>query len=79
MIKNPVKKVDVKIVTTWKQYFKWLLRPTLKTEKQFRTEAIAIEKGKCRNLNKPIYIGTSILSEEVTKGLFSVKLQSKTF
>ena len=56
-----------------------MLRPTLKTEKQFRTEAIAIEKGKCRNLNKPIYIGKSILSKEVTKGLFSVKFQSKTF
>ena len=31
-------------------------------EKQLRNEAIAIEKEKCiKNLNKPIYVGASIL------------------
>ena len=45
-----------------KQYLKWSLRPISKREKQFRNEAIAIEKEKCGiSLNKLIYIGTSIL------------------
>ena len=72
-------KVDVKILTPRKQYFKWLLRPAFKIEKQFRTETIAIEKGKCRNLIKGINIGTSILSKEITKSPFNVNFQFKTF
>ena len=51
LIKNPVNKIDVKIMTTRKQYFKYSLRPTFKIEKQLCTEALAIAKGKCRNLN----------------------------
>ena len=39
-----MKKVDVKIVTTRKQYIKWTFRPTFKREKQFRNGALAIEK-----------------------------------
>ena len=54
-------KVDVKIVTTRKQYLKGLFRLTFKKEKGFRNVAIAIKKEKCRiNLNKPIYTGISI-------------------
>ena len=53
--------VDVKIVTTRKQYFKWSFRLTSKRE-DFCNEAMAIEEEKCRiNLNKPTYIGTNIL------------------
>ena len=37
-------------------------RPTFEREKRFSNRAIAIKKEKCRiNLNKPTYIGTSIL------------------
>ena len=55
-------KVDIKILTTRKQYLKWSLKPTFKREKQFRNGAIVIKKEKCRiNLNKLIYIGASIL------------------
>ena len=54
--------VDVKVLTTRKQYLKQSFIPTFKREKQFLNEAIAIKKVKCKiNLNKPIYIGTSIL------------------
>ena len=61
-IENPKNKVDVIIVTTRKQNVKWSFRPIFKVEKQFRNEAIAIEKEKCRiNLNKTIYIKRSIL------------------
>ena len=46
-------KVDVKTVTTRKQYQNWSFRPTFKREKQICNEEIAIEKEKCRiNLNK---------------------------
>ena len=56
-------RVDVKIVTTRKRYIKEPFRPTFKRrQKQFWNGPIAIKKEKCRiNLNKPIYIGTSIL------------------
>ena len=37
-------KVDVKIVTTRKQYLKWSFRPTFKREKQFDNGAMAIGK-----------------------------------
>ena len=43
--------VDTKIATTRKQYLKRSFKTTLKV----------IKKEKCRNHNKPIYIGTSIL------------------
>ena len=48
-------------MTKRKQYLKWSCRPTFKREKN-RNGAIAIENEKCRvNLDKPIYIGISIL------------------
>ena len=56
-------KVDLKILTTRKQYLRVVgqLDQLLK-EKQFRNGAMVIEKEKCRiNLNKPKYVGTSIL------------------
>ena len=59
-------KVNLKIVTPGKQYLKWSLaqpiRLTFKREKQFHNGGIAIKKQTCKiNLNKPIYIGASIL------------------
>ena len=58
-----MKKFDVKIVHTRKQYLKWSFRSTFKREKQFCNGAIGKEKEKCRiNLNKPIYVG-AIISE----------------
>ena len=49
-------------MTTRKQCSKWSIRSIFKIEKQFRDEAKAIKKEKHRiNLNKPIYIGASIL------------------
>ena len=61
-IENLMNKVDMEIFITRKQYLKWSFRPTFKREKQFCDETIAREKEKCRtNLNKPIYIETSIL------------------
>ena len=55
-------KVDVKIMATGKQYLKQSFRPAFKIEKQFHNGAIAIENQKCRiNLNKRIYIATSIV------------------
>ena len=60
--KNLINKIDVKIMTTRKHCSKWSIRSIFKIEKQFRDGAKAIKKEKCRiNLNKPIYIGTSIL------------------
>ena len=54
-------KVDLKIVTTGKQFLKRSFRLTFKREK-FCNRAIAIEKEKCSiNLNKTIYIRTSTL------------------
>ena len=61
-----MKKVDVKIVTTRKQYIKWTFRPTFKREKQFRNGAIAIEKrNSLINLIKPTYIRETILERKV--------------
>ena len=61
-IETPINKVDTKIGTTRKQYFKWSFRPTCERGKQFHNGAIAIEKGKYRiNFNKPIYMEKSIL------------------
>ena len=61
-LKNIIIKVDVKIVTTRKQYLKWSFTPNFKKRKIFRNGAIAIEKEKCiLNLNKPTYIETSML------------------
>ena len=49
-------------MTTRKQCSKWSIRSIFKIEKQFRDGAKAIKKEKHRiNLNKPIYIGASIL------------------
>ena len=62
-IENSMNKVDVKIVTTRRQWLEWSFRPTFKREKQFRSGAIAVQKGKCRvNLNKLIYTGASIMN-----------------
>ena len=60
-IENPMNKIDVKIVTSRKQYLKWSLKSTFKREKKiFRV--IVIKKEKCRiNINKTIYIVASIL------------------
>ena len=56
-------KVDVKTLTTRKQYLKLKFRPTFKKEKQFRKEAIEKENEKGRTIkiikNKPIYIGAN--------------------
>ena len=41
-IKNPINKVNVKIVTSRKQYLRWLSTTTFKREKQFRNGAIPI-------------------------------------
>ena len=61
-IENPMKKFDITIVTTKKQYLKWSFRPPFKRKKRFRNGAIAIRKEKCRiNLNKLICSGTCIL------------------
>ena len=47
-IENPIKNVDVKIVTTRRQYLKWSSRRIFKIEKQFRNEVVATVKEKCR-------------------------------
>ena len=55
-------KDDVKIVTFKKQYLMWSPQTNLQGVKQSRTDLITIKNEKNRvNLNKPIYIGTSIL------------------
>ena len=38
LIENPVNKVNVKIVTTRKQYLKWSFRPTLNEKNNFVME-----------------------------------------
>ena len=43
-IVKSMNKVDVKIMTTRKQYTKWSFRPTLKREKQLCNGAIARKK-----------------------------------
>lgn len=43
-IENSMIKVDIKIVTTKKQYLKWSYKLTFKKEKRFRNTAIATEK-----------------------------------
>ena len=55
-------KDDVKIVTFKKQYLMWSPQTNLQGVKQSCTDLITIKNEKNRvNLNKPIYIGTSIL------------------
>ena len=55
-------KDDVKIVTFKKQYLMWSPQTNLQGVKQSRTDLITIKHEKNRvTLNKPIYIGTSIL------------------
>ena len=55
-------KDDVKIVTFKKQYLMWSPQTNLQGVKQSRNDLITIKNEKNRvNLNKPIYIGTSIL------------------
>ena len=55
-------KDDVKIVTFKKQYLMWSPQTNLQGVKQSRTDLLTIKNEKNRvNLNKPIYIGTSIL------------------
>ena len=56
-------KDDLKIVTTRKKLLKWSFRITFKRGKEFCNRVvIGIEKEKYRiNLDKPIYIGASIL------------------
>ena len=59
---NPLNETDLKIVTSRKQYLKWLFRPTFRRKTQIPNGSIVIEKEKFRiRLNKPIYIGAVIL------------------
>ena len=61
-----MKKTDVEIINTIKQYLKRSFRPTFKREKQFRNGAIAIEKrNSLINLIKPTYIRETILERKV--------------
>ena len=63
LIKNLMDKVELKIVTTRKQQFKWSFTPKFKRENEYPDKAIAIKKEKSRtNVNKPIYIVTFILN-----------------
>ena len=43
---NPMNKVQVKMMTTRKQYLKWSFRLKFKKEKKFRNGAIATKKKK---------------------------------
>ena len=57
---KPMNWVDVRIVTSRRQYVKWSFRPTFKKGKKIVMEQY--QKRKIRiHLNKPIYIGKSIL------------------
>ena len=71
-IENSMIKVDIKIVTTKKQYLQWLFRQTFKREKQLCNGVkIAIEKENYElDFNKSIHIGTSI------SGLSKVLMQN---
>ena len=51
---------------TIKQYLRWAFRPIFKRKKQFRNEAMAVEKEKHRiNLNKRIYTDTNSLMHKI--------------
>ena len=52
LIKNPMNKIDVKIVTTRKQSLKWLYRPTFKRENQFRDRGIKENKREKKRENQ---------------------------
>ena len=61
-----MKKIDVKIINTRKQFSKWSFRPTFKREKQFRNRAIATEKrNSLISLIKPTDIRETILERKV--------------
>lgn len=67
LVENSMKKVSIKTVITRNQLLNRSFRKTFKREKQFRNGAIATEKKSRINLDRPIYIGTTMLdlSEEL--------------
>ena len=61
-VENSTKMIDVKLVNNAKDYLKYVSRPTFVSQKIFSRNFIAIHKIKpVLLLNKPIYVGFSIL------------------
>ena len=62
MVRQWKKRVDVKLINNAKDYAKSVSRPTFVSQKIFRKNLVAIHKIKpILFLNKPIYVGFSIL------------------
>ena len=61
-MKNIRKRVDVRLVTSEKQMIKISSKPTFVSSKIFNENLVAVRRVKERLLmNKPIYVGMSIL------------------
>ena len=61
-MENVRKHRDIKLVTTEEKRIKLLSRPNYHTTKQFSENLLAIEMKKTKvKINKPIYLGMSIL------------------
>ena len=61
-MENLRKKINVKLVNNGKDYVKYVSRPTFVSQKIFSKNFVAIHKVKpILLLNKPIYLGFSIL------------------
>ena len=62
MMENVRKHRDIKLVTTEKRRIKLVSEPKYHTTKQFSENLLVIEMKKAKvKMNKPVYLGTSIL------------------
>ena len=75
IVENWKNKIDVKLVSNKKDYIKWVLNPSYKSQKIFDNHLVAICKNKVTLiLKKPTYVGICIL--ELSKVIMS-KLHSQ--
>ena len=61
-IENLRNRIDVRYVSNWKDYLKWISKPNYKSHKIFDNVLVVIRKNKVTlTLNKPAYIGMCVL------------------
>ena len=61
-MKNLINRIDVKLLSNKKTYFKWTSKPTCMSQKIFDNDLVAIHKRKVTlTLNKPAYVAMCIL------------------
>ena len=61
-MENLRNRIDVKLLSNKRKYFKWTSKPTYMSHKTFDNYLVAIHKNKVTlTLSKPVYIGMCIL------------------